>query len=379
MVSYGWLGKGMCLEVGGREAMRWLAFRVRVPVLAALLALALGATAIAGAGFVEDFSTDPIAAGRWTVLEGDAGRFVYDAGAHALTAHYDTALPTARLARNIGVSAAASGWCRFAVEFEIRSDGFYADPNGLAQIAFGLMNRTRTGPDRTSLAANSYDVLGLDYFPNVSEEFGGPTLSPTIIISDPGTGFWNAVRFEWGSETRLDDAGESPLPLDTRLTAQVDYAWDGGVGRATLRILRDQQALPINVGGTGNPPGTGGADGDPTTIVTTLADGDFLVNMFGLLLWQDTWAIGSSVVADVAFYRISVDARPPADFDRDGDVDLVDFDTFEACFNGPNQPVADGCGADGDFDRDGDVDLADFVVFQGCFNGPNRPAPPGCS
>jgi predicted phosphodiesterase len=70
----------------------------------------------------------------------------------------------------------------------------------------------------------------------------------------------------------------------------------------------------------------------------------------------------------------------PEDADGDGDVDLADFGTFQACFNGPNRPwpvVADpnACRSF-DQDNDGDVDLSDFSAFQACFNGPNRP--PAC-
>jgi hypothetical protein len=70
---------------------------------------------------------------------------------------------------------------------------------------------------------------------------------------------------------------------------------------------------------------------------------------------------------------------PPSDVDGDGDVDLADFLIFQACFNGPNRPVAnptDTRCACLDSEDDSDVDLADFLVFQGCFNGPNRA--PGC-
>ncbi len=70
------------------------------------------------------------------------------------------------------------------------------------------------------------------------------------------------------------------------------------------------------------------------------------------------------------------DPLPYGDFDRDGDVDLMDFSTFQGCFNGPNQPPT-GLGCAGvDADNDGDVDLSDFGSFQACFNGPNRP--PAC-
>jgi hypothetical protein len=63
-----------------------------------------------------------------------------------------------------------------------------------------------------------------------------------------------------------------------------------------------------------------------------------------------------------------------ADFEGDDDVDLADFGSFQACFNGPNRvPKAPDC-TGADFDGDADVDLKDFHVFQRCFNGANRPA-----
>ena len=69
--------------------------------------------------------------------------------------------------------------------------------------------------------------------------------------------------------------------------------------------------------------------------------------------------------------------KPPQDLDGDNDVDLGDFNVFQACFNGPNRPAKDPSDARCacvDSEDDGDVDLADFGILQGCFNGPNRPA-----
>jgi len=67
-----------------------------------------------------------------------------------------------------------------------------------------------------------------------------------------------------------------------------------------------------------------------------------------------------------------------ADFDHDCDVDVADFATFQACFNGPNRPLPTDCQADADFDGDCDADVADFSRFQACFNGPDRPPADGC-
>ena len=71
-------------------------------------------------------------------------------------------------------------------------------------------------------------------------------------------------------------------------------------------------------------------------------------------------------------FEFTVGTGAAADFDKDGDVDLIDFSHFQACFNGPNQPPAQSGCTDADLDDDTDVDLNDFTVFQGCFNGPNQ-------
>lgn len=75
--------------------------------------------------------------------------------------------------------------------------------------------------------------------------------------------------------------------------------------------------------------------------------------------------------------------NPRDDSDGDGDVDLIDFGQFQACFNGPNRPYALPSGFDQkckcmDINGDNDVDLEDFGKFQACFNGPNRPPNAGC-
>jgi Tol biopolymer transport system component len=83
------------------------------------------------------------------------------------------------------------------------------------------------------------------------------------------------------------------------------------------------------------------------------------------------WNIDDVEIAGANVHPVRI-----ADLDWDGDVDLSDFNAFQACFNGPNRPAASPDCGDTDFDRDNDVDLADFSAFQACFNGPNRP--PGC-
>ncbi len=58
----------------------------------------------------------------------------------------------------------------------------------------------------------------------------------------------------------------------------------------------------------------------------------------------------------------------PGDCDGDGDVDLDDFASFEACLLGPDGGLGTGCECF-DFDGDGDNDLLDFAQFQVNFTG----------
>ncbi len=70
---------------------------------------------------------------------------------------------------------------------------------------------------------------------------------------------------------------------------------------------------------------------------------------------------------------------PRADFDRDADVDLVDFAHLQSCLTtGSGQGLfGPGC-RNADLDRDFDVDQADVGVFVGCASGPAIPADPTC-
>jgi hypothetical protein len=56
----------------------------------------------------------------------------------------------------------------------------------------------------------------------------------------------------------------------------------------------------------------------------------------------------------------------PGDLDHDGDVDLADFQIFDAVLAGPGSSAAE---PESDLDGDGDCDLADFGVFAHNFSG----------
>ena len=328
-----------------------------------------------GVAWSEDFSTDPIAAGRFSIPAGhDASRFTYHPAAHSLTVHYDTFEPTAWYVRPIDpTNTRTLTGCddfEFAVNFRIRSAGFFADPNSFAQIGWGLINSASTGPDRAGGSAGPYafDCVTLDYFPNVSPLYGGPTLGAAVVHSDEGRGFFSAIDFPFGAESEVKAAnGDEQILLDTTYTGHVRYS--SATQTATLTIQSAGGLLNINVDGGGGP---GGADADPTTIQTTLFYPEpFAVDQFALTAWQDTFnPFGSSVIADVDISAVTFFAPGilKGDMNRDGLVDGRDIALFvQTLLAAQPDPCLVGRG---DFNGDANATTADISGFQEALLGP---------
>ena len=330
-----------------------------------------GAIAQAGGGvfWVETFADDPLAAGRFAVGAGQDGtRFSYDAAGQFLTVHYDTILPTAWYQRPLdpagGRVLGRFDDFDFSVTCRIRSGGFFADPNGFAQIAWGLLSSQTTGEDRAGGSSGpfAFDVVSFDYFPNVTA-FGGPTLGSTVIHSNDASGFFANIDFTFGAETDINaTVGDESLALDVLYAAHVAYR--GASQTATVTLSGPAAPVLINVDGAG---GAGGFDGDPTTIQTVVTiDRPFVVDRFALMAWQDTFSpFGSSLIADVDVHRIEFSAPPvlPGDLNLDGRVDALDIEPFVTLLlSGSVDP---SLAARGDFNGDGVFDVADRPGFVG--------------
>lgn len=77
---------------------------------------------------------------------------------------------------------------------------------------------------------------------------------------------------------------------------------------------------------------------------------------------------GQAPVVDMGAYEFA--GGFPGDCDSDGDIDLVDFATFQLCFTGPGADMLPPTCTCVDLDNDSDVDLVDFNNFQLAFTGP---------
>ncbi|MGH9867234.1 MAG: hypothetical protein ACREAA_03595 [Candidatus Polarisedimenticolia bacterium] len=171
--------------------------RIRALLLATLAALVPLADVFGATVFIHDFSRNPLDShgnDPVFVVRGDAdGAFAHDPDSAprlrgdrpgSLTVTYDSLQPTTRL------MAPLAGSCGPIDDFVVGAvltirPGIDADPFGFHPIAFGLLNETTTGDDRTGdiddFRADTFDTFEMAYFPNVSPQFGGPFLSATAF------------------------------------------------------------------------------------------------------------------------------------------------------------------------------------------------------
>jgi len=218
----------------------------------------------------------------------------------SLLGRYDASAPAGLFGLALSQSLDQDDDFTAAAILVVESDGFVADPNGFFQISWGLWNGQTTGLDRTgdpsSFAADTFDSIGFDYFPNISPFFGGPFLSPSIF------GVANAASPAFPSQGAFANAGfafgvEVEIPLDEPLLAVIEHkpALDVAV-MSIHRIVGARATVPL--------------PGAVTVIpLDALSIREYQLDTIGLMLWHDGFGGPEpAVLAHVVFHGLV--ARP---------------------------------------------------------------------
>ncbi|HHN74694.1 MAG TPA: hypothetical protein ENK10_05635 [Acidobacteria bacterium] len=214
--------------------------------LLALPLLAHGQVAPAPSGWVALFASDPLADPA-VVIDGPvAERLSWQADIPAfpgdrpgsLAVLYRSDLPASRLGWRLPETVDESTEFVAGAVFVLDGEHFEADPFGFFQISWGLWNERRTGLERTGNfddpAADTFELLEFDYFPNISPYFGGPWLSPTTFgAANPDSPVFDTL----GAFANLTfGSALVELPLDTPLIATIEHR--AGIDAVTVRVLR---------------------------------------------------------------------------------------------------------------------------------------------
>lgn len=239
--------------------------------LEALVLLCAAASSPLHAQMVERFAKDPLdgagrhvffaegnVASRFTYLAEEPMRFLGDRKG-TLRVLYDTTLPTARISTPIGRFLSLDADFELGAILTIRSEGFFADPNGFSQIAFGAWNAATTGLARTSFPSDSFDLVEFDYFPNVTE-FGGPFVSPSIFGANVGGNAFFNFAFH---------SSEIALPHDVPLLVRCRYR--SAARRLDVTVSRHAGGLSFET-----------IPGASTSVDLTLISPTFLLNVAGI-------------------------------------------------------------------------------------------------
>ncbi len=191
--------------------------------------------------------------------------------------------------------------------------------------------------------------------------------------------------------------GDAPFTLpvfqDTSTPGEIDYAIGAGFGlpgtsedtRMASLVFEIQAAAGLE------PALVAFRDHEPSTRVTNASGANIqpaLIELPATTLQGTADDLdGDNVLFDCdacpgTIPGIAVDTYgcPPeilGDFDRDGDVDALDMDTFATCKGLPAVPSPAEC-LDRDFDLDHDVDQTDFAFIQRCRSGTDVIPEPPC-
>lgn len=238
------------------------------------------------AAVADHFATDPILDPQMLIrgaalerLEWQLDDPVFDGDVPgSLTADYTSTLDAGWFGWPLPTVVTEADDFTAAAIFEIDPVGFDADPDGFFQISFGLWNAARTGLERTGspqdFSNDTYHLVELDWFPNVSPLFGGPYLAPSVFgapdPSNPGLDALGALAnaaFGFGPPVEL--------PLGVPLMAVLEHVPLQNVLRATIyRIASDRTLRPLPGAATDVP-------------LDALPLREYRLDTFGVTLWRD--------------------------------------------------------------------------------------------
>lgn len=290
-------------------------FRSKV-VLLGLATLWLGGFTSHAYTLVEDFSSDPSATWSFGIGDNSNAQFDWNSGAPAqytgdsvgsLGVHFDSSLPTARYQRPLGVTV--NNVTDFTLTTRFNFDLTQAGPDDFMQIAFGLVNSTETGGNRTGTHpsfgdADTFHAVEFNYYPNVAV-WGGPTLSPAVFGEQVGSldifGNFAAV---FGPGADLGDNGPgfiTSLPEGVVLEAEMDF----NSALQTLTLTLSQ----VNPDGTLTPLSTG-----VPSLSLAFGGTPFSVDTLAIMAYfdaADTDDSSVSLIADATFERLEFFAPIP--------------------------------------------------------------------
>jgi len=271
---------------------------------------------------VEDFSSDPFA--QWSFGAGDNSnsQFGWNSAAPAqyagdavgsLAVHLDSSLPTARLDRALGVSVTQSDSFALTTRFSFSITS--APVNQFMQIAFGLVNSSLTGGDRTGSFAdftsdNTFHTIEFAYFPNLTtftSPASGRTLTPVVFGAQNGGGdaFANIASI-FGSDSNLSDNLTGITALPELVVLQADLTFDGIAGVLTLTMNQ------VNPDGSLTLLNTEVPALDLNTQFLYDVTQPFVVDTLAIMAYRDGFTDPSdpSLVADVTFERFEFAVVP---------------------------------------------------------------------
>ena len=215
------------------------------------------------------------------------------------------------------------------------------------------MSNASTLRERRGISSGSDSIFASPSGSKVCHEWGSTTLTSPVFdlsaTSDPRVGYARWFHNTWGDNPMTD-------------TLVVEISNNNGGSWVNLETV-----------------GPSGAEVSGGWFVKMFRISDYLAPTAQVRVrftTSDPPTFPSVVEAAVdAFKIVDYECEPPpelpGDFDGDGDVDLDDFGSFSACYNGSERPPAATCppGVDADLDGDGDCDLDDFALFAANYTG----------